>query len=150
MKLARLSDNWMPSFPSMIDKYFGRDLMDWNDSNFAGSESNMPAANVKETKKEFQIEVAAPGLNKKDFTVHYNNGRLVISSEKKLENEVKEGEKLTRKEFSYQSFQRSFTIPEELVNSDKITAKYSDGILRVLLPKRTEVTSKPVKKIDVF
>ena len=95
---------------------------------------------------EFLIDVAAPGLTKDDFKVHYDNGRLSISSEKKNEVEEKEGEKITRREFSYQSFQRSFTVAENVVDPEKIAANYENGILHISLPKREEVKPKPKRK----
>jgi HSP20 family protein len=93
--------------------------------------------------------VAAPGMSKGDFKLNYDNGRLTISSEKKMENEEKDGDTITRREFSYQSFQRSFTVPETMVNADKISAKYDNGILHVTLPKREEVKPKPAKEIKI-
>ena len=123
--------------------------MDWNNSNFAGDNSTLPAVNVKENENGFQIDVAAPGLQKGDFKINYDRGRLTISSEKKTEHEEKEGDKVKRKEFSYQSFQRSFGMPEDTVNVDKIEAKYTDGILHVKLPKREEVKPKPAKTIKI-
>ncbi len=149
MTLARLSNNWYPSLPSLMDKFFEGDMMDWNNLNFADRQSTLPAVNVKENDNEFQIDVAAPGLKKDDFKLDFDNGRLTISSEKKEEFEQKEGEKITRKEFSYQTFQRSFTVPQNIVNADKISAKYTDGILHVLLPKREEVKPKPAKQIKI-
>jgi HSP20 family protein len=149
MTLARLSNNWSPSFPSLLDRFFEGDLMDWNTWNFAGTNSTLPAVNVKEREDEYQIEVAAPGLKKGDFKLNYDNGRLTISSEKKEENKEKNGGKITRREFRYQSFQRSFIIPDDVVNADKISAKYSDGILHVTLPKREEANSKSVKEIKI-
>ncbi|MDX1283935.1 MAG: Hsp20/alpha crystallin family protein, partial [Draconibacterium sp.] len=95
-------------------------------------------------------DVAAPGLAKNDFKVNYNNGRLVISSERKHNSEEKDGEKITRREFSYQSFQRSFTVPENIVNADKISANYNEGILHVVLPKREEVKPKPARDIKIL
>ncbi len=109
----------------------------------------MPAVNVKENDQAFTIEVAAPSLKKDDFKVNYENGRLSISSEKKTENEEKEGDKYTRREFSYQSFQRSFTVAENTVDADKIGAAYENGILRITLPKREEVKPKPAKQIKI-
>lgn len=149
MTLARLSNNLYPSLPSLMDKFFEGDMMDWNSLNFADKQSTLPAVNVKENDNEFQIDVAAPGLKKNDFMLNFENGRLTISSEKKEEFEEKEGEKITRREFSYQSFQRSFTVPQNIVNSDKISAKYADGILHVILPKREEVKPKPAKQIKI-
>ncbi len=149
MTLARLSNNVFPTFPSFFDKFFEGDLMDWNTSNYSDSNSTLPAVNVKETENDFLIEVAAPGMKKEDFNVSYDNGRLTICSEKKNEKEEKEGEKITRKEFSYQSFQRSFSISENVVNAEKISADYKDGILHISLPKREEVKPKPAKQIAI-
>ena len=148
MTLARLSENMFPSFPSLFNRFFEGDLMDWSSSNFAGSDSTLPAVNIKETDHDYLIEVAAPGMKKEDFKVNYDNGRLTISSEKKEENEEKNG-KYTRKEYSYQSFQRSFTVPESMVNGEKINARYSDGVLNITLPKRDELKPKPAKEIKI-
>lgn len=145
MTLARLSDNL---FPSLLNRFFEGDLMDWSSSNFAGTNSTLPAVNIKESDHDYLIEVAAPGMKKDDFKVNYDNGRLTISSEKKDENEEKSGT-YTRKEYSYQSFQRSFTVPETIVNGEKINAKYSNGILHITLPKRDEVKPKPAKEIKI-
>lgn len=148
MTLARLSDTMFPSIPSLFNRFFEGDLMDWANLNFAGADSTLPAVNIRENDNEFMIEVAAPGMKKQDFKVNYDNGRLTISSERKEEKEEKDG-KYSRKEFSYQSFRRSFTVPENVVNGEKIEAKYSDGILHITLPKREEVKPKPVKEIKI-
>jgi HSP20 family protein len=149
MKLTRFSNNLVPTFPSLIDRFFEGDLMDWNNWNFAGTDSTLPAVNVKENDDEIMIEVAAPGMKKDDFKLDYDNGRLTISSEKEEKIDEKDGEKITRREFSYSSFQRSFSVPETVVDVDKITAKYSDGILKLSLPKREEVKPKPAKQIKI-
>lgn len=147
MKLAKLN-SFLPSFPSIFDRFIEGDLMDWNNWNFAGQNSTLPAVNVVENDNEYQIEVAAPGLKKDDFKVHYDNGRLVISSELKTESK-KDESKYSRLEFSYQSFQRSFQVPENIVNPEKIKARYHEGILYVNLPKREEVKPKPLKEIAI-
>ena len=149
MTLARRTNNWFPSFPSLIDRFFEGDLMDMNSSGFAAENSTLPAVNVKENENEYQVEVAAPGLKKSDFNLNYDNGRLIISSEKKSEHEEKDGDRVTRREFSYQSFSRSFAIPENSVNADKIAAKYENGILKVVLPKREEARMKPARQIKI-
>lgn len=149
MTLARLSNNWFPSTPSLFDRIFEGDLMDWNRSNFSSTNSTLPAVNVKENENEFLIEVAAPGMSKNDFRISYDNGRLTISSEHKEQNEEKEGEKVTRREFSYQSFQRSFTVAETAVDAEKIKANYREGILFITLPKRDEIKPKPAKEIKI-
>ncbi|WP_320113549.1 Hsp20/alpha crystallin family protein [Draconibacterium orientale] len=122
--------------------------MDWNHSNFSSTNTSLPAVNVKETDDDFVIEVAAPGMSKNDFNVNFKNNVLTISSEKKNEKEEK-NENYTRKEFSYQSFQRSFTVAENAVVGEKISAKYDNGILHIILPKRDEVKPQPERQIKI-
>jgi HSP20 family protein len=148
MTLMKRSQNWYPTFPSFFDKFFDGNLMDWNNSNFSSTDTTLPAVNVKENNDAFMIEVAAPGMTKDDFKLNYDNGRLTISSERKNEKKD-EGENYTRREFSYQSFQRSFTVPENIVSGDKISANYKDGILIINLPKREEVKPKPSREIKI-
>ncbi|MGQ1909077.1 Hsp20/alpha crystallin family protein [Marinifilum sp. RC60d5] len=150
MTLARLSNNAFPSFPSLFDRFFDGDLMDWNRGNYSSANSTLPAVNVREDDDEFKIEVAAPGMKKEDFKVSYDNGRLTISSEQKNEYEDKDKDKVTRREFSYQSFQRSFTVAENVVDAEKIAANYENGILYLTLPKREEVKPKPAKQIEIM
>ncbi|HOF55361.1 MAG TPA: Hsp20/alpha crystallin family protein [Prolixibacteraceae bacterium] len=135
--------------PSFWDNLFTRDLMDWGSSNFSSTNTTLPALNVKETDDAFEIEVAAPGMNKNDFKVNLENNLLTITSEKKEEKEEEEKGRFTRREFSYQSFQRSFTVPETVVEGDKITAKYCEGILCITLPKKEEVKPKPAREISI-
>jgi HSP20 family protein len=106
-----------------------------------------PAANVKESAEKFQIELAAPGMQKTDFVIRVEEGVLIISSEKKKE-EVTENEKFTRKEFSYHAFSRSFAIPEN-VDEDAIKAAYENGILSVELPKKTVETKENKRQIVI-
>jgi len=137
-----------PVFPSFVDNFFSRDWMDWNNSNFSNTNTTLPAVNIKEDKDQYEIEVAAPGMKKDDFKINLDNNQLSISSEKK--SEVKdENDKYTRKEFSYQSFSRTFTIPDGVVNGEKIEAKYLDGVLSIKLPKREEVKPKPARAIEI-
>lgn len=148
MTLAKLSNRNYPALPSWIDRFFEGDLMDWNNWNYADGNTTMPAINVKENDDAYKIEVAAPGMSKNDFKINYENGRLTISSEKK-EEKKDEKDQLTRCEFSYQAFQRSFAVPENTVEVEKINAKYTDGILYLTLPKREEVKPKPAKEIKI-
>lgn len=149
MTIAKLSNNVYPSFPSFINKIFEGDLMDWSNSNFAGSNSTLPAVNIRENKDEFLIDVAAPGMSKESFSVNYENGRMTISSELKEEKKGKTDEKFTRREFSYMSFQRTFDIPENLVDGEKINASYTNGLLHIHLPKREELKPKPAREIKI-
>ena len=109
--------------------------------------NNLPAVNVKEVDNAFQIEVAAPGLKKGDFKLSLHENRLTISAKQEAKTEEKT-EKYSRQEFNYTSFQRTFTLPKN-VDSEKINASYTDGILHVGVPKKEE--SKPaVKQIEVI
>ncbi len=134
--------------PTMFERFFNNELVNWGRDNFSETDTTIPSVNIKETTDAFEVEVAAPGFDKSDFNIELDNNLLTISSEKKVENEVKEGEKITRQEFSYQSFKRSFTLPE-IVEGDKITAKYENGILSLTIPKKDEAKPKPVKQIKV-
>ena len=98
--------------------------------------SSMPAVNIKEDDKKFILDLAIPGIDKKDLKIDLNEDLLTISSETKNESEENENG-YKRKEFSYSSFCRSFQLPEN-VNKDKIEANYKDGILNVTLPKFEE------------
>lgn len=149
MTLARVSNGMFPRMPSFFDRFFDNDFWGENLSDFAEHNSTLPAVNIKESDNEYQIEVAAPGMKKKDFEVGYYNGQLVISSESKIENEEKSKGQVTRREFHYASFKRSFNVPEGSVDSDKISATYTDGILHVVLPKRDEVKPKPTRHIAI-
>lgn len=149
MTLKKYENKPFPSFPSLIDRFLEGNLMDWNLSNFAELDSTLPAVNVRENDNEIFIDLAAPGMKKSDFNVNYDSGRLMISCEKKDEKTDKDGDRVTRREFNYQSFQRSFNIPENMVDADKINAKYSDGILHLSLPRRDEVKPKPSKEIKI-
>jgi HSP20 family protein len=149
MTIAKLSDNLYPSFPSFFNRFFEGDLMDWNRSNFADTNTTLPAVNIRENDDEFIIDVAAPGMKKEQFNLDYENGRLTISSEKKEEKKEENKDTYTRREFSYMSFQRSFTIPENLVDGEKIKASYNEGILHISLPKKEEVKPKPARQIKV-
>jgi len=109
--------------------------------------SSMPSVNIREDEKFYTLELAVPGMEKKDLKIDINEDVLTISSESKNESEEsKDGYK--RKEFSYSSFCRSFYIPEN-VNRDKIEANYKDGILTVGLPKQEEEKNKISRQIEI-
>ena len=109
--------------------------------------SSMPAVNIREDEKNYVLDLAIPGIDKKDLKIDMNEDVLTISSETKNESEEsKDGYK--RKEFSYSSFSRSFYIPEN-VNREKIEANYKDGILTVSLPKQEEEKNKITRKIEI-
>ncbi|MBW6500930.1 MAG: Hsp20/alpha crystallin family protein [Bacteroidales bacterium] len=134
--------------PSITKRSFGPFLMPrlFDDDVFpvfSGRANSMPAVNIREDEKRFTLELAVPGIDKKDLKIDISEDILTISSESKTESEENtDGYK--RKEFSYSSFSRSFQIPEN-VNKDKIDANYKDGILSVALPK-TEVEKNKLSR----
>jgi len=111
-------------------------------------QSLIKSVNIKERADAYEVEVAAPGFDKSDFKLELNHEMLTILSEKKTENETKEGEQYTKREFSYQSFSRSFTLPQT-ADGERISANYENGILRVSIPKKEEAKPKPMRVIEI-
>ena len=132
-----LNGSWLSDFFDS-DRFFDSDWM---------KHQSVPAVNVRETDKGFEIELAAPGLSKKDFQITVENHVLTISSERKEEKEEK-GKAFTRKEFSYSSFSRSFALPEN-VKEEGINAVYEDGVLKLGLVKKLMPEAKAMKAIEV-
>lgn len=147
--LVRQNATLFPSLPSLLEDFLNRD---WADSTLANRNysATLPAVNVKETNEDFIIEVAAPGMKRDEFKVELDNNVLTISSqhEEKREEQDETGN-YTRREFNYQSFQRSFTLPENKVEGEKISARYMDGILHITVPKKDEAKIKPIKQITI-
>ncbi|MCF8379170.1 MAG: Hsp20/alpha crystallin family protein [Bacteroidales bacterium] len=112
-----------------------------------GADYTIPAVNIKENENAYTIEVAAPGLNKEDITIKTEKDVLTISSENEKSNESND-EHFTRKEFSFKSFSRSFSIPES-VDQEKINAKHKNGVLFVELPKMEEAKVKESRMIKI-
>ncbi|MCX6214492.1 Hsp20/alpha crystallin family protein [Spirosoma sp.] len=135
--------------PSLIENFFGRDMNDLFNTNGSGVAS-VPAVNVLEHQDGFRIEVAAPGLKKEDFKLNLNHNNLTISGsqESQKEDQDKNNERYTRREFSYSSFQRTFTLPTS-VDADNIQAAYTDGVLKINIPKREEAKVKPPRQIEI-
>jgi len=131
-------------FPSAFEDFF----KPWNEWLTNGGSWDraltVPATNIAETKDEYKVSVAAPGLKKSDFKIDVEGNMLTISSEREDTKEEKDA-RYTRKEYSYSSFNRSFTLPEE-VNQDKIEASYEDGVLRLTLPKKEEAKRVSLSK----
>jgi HSP20 family protein len=131
---AGLADMFQNFFESDFNDFFSRKFTD-------------PAANIIENPESFQLELAAPGMKKDDFKIHLENNILTISSE--LEDQkLEEGKNFTRKEFSYNSFTRSFTLPK-IIDLEKIGADYENGILKVLLPKKEDAKLEVKKEIKI-
>jgi len=130
-------------FPSFFNRYWDSDFF----NNFM--ESDVPAVNVKENKKEFKLEISAPGYEKGDISLNVENNVLTISAKKEIKNEEKgEDEKVLRQEFTSSSFYRSFTLPEN-IDTDNILAKEKNGVLKITLPKMDKALEDKRKKIEV-
>jgi len=140
---------WANQNPSLFDRFFDNELFDWSNKNYSNTNTTLPSVNIKEDDDGFEVEMAAPGFNKEDFKIELNNSVLSVSSEKEVKNETKEGQQFTRKEFSYQSFSRSFTLPN-IVEGDKISAKYENGLLVISIPKKEEAKPQPAKQIEIM
>lgn len=127
---------------SMLPSSWENLFRPWNswfeDGGFPGMES-IPPVNIEENQGDFTLKIAAPGLKKEDFKVNIEGDLITISAETKSEQEEKD-RTYSRKEFNYSSFSRSFTLPEN-ARGDKVLAKYQEGVLFVIIPKK-EVTPK--------
>jgi len=148
MSIIRRNGTSFPAFPSLFDDSFARELFNWGNSNFSSTSTTLPAVNIKENADNYEVEVAAPGMEKKDFTITLDGNHLTISSSKQQE-ETKKEEQYTRREFSYQSFTRTFQLPKEVVDADKIMATYDKGLLKLSIPKREEAKQKAPRQIAI-
>ncbi|ANI87964.1 hypothetical protein A9P82_00710 [Arachidicoccus ginsenosidimutans] len=134
--------NYNNGWNNLFDDFFGGIA----NANFA-KDLNVPPVNIQENNDAFVVDVVAPGLQKQDFKLNVKDGLLTISYEKAEEQETK-AEKLHRQEYAFRSFKRTFTLDEK-INSDEISAKYENGILQIILPKKEEVKVLP-KEISVL
>ena len=150
MSLVKRNSPMFNSFPMLFDDFFNQDMFNWNNSNFSDTNTTIPAVNIKETPEHYMVEVAAPGLTKQDFKVELDQNLLTISSEKSNQSEEGgEDQKYSRKEFSYQSFRRTFNLQKDVVDIDKIQAKYDNGLLHLTIPKKEEAKQKPPRLIQI-
>ncbi len=139
--LAKLTER----MPSVFNDFF----KPWNDvfdggTGLWGREMNIPAVNIKEQKDDYLVSLAVPGMQKDDFKIDVEGNMLTISCEKKEKKEEKDV-RYTRKEYNYSSFERSFTLPDEVIK-EKIDAHYEDGLLKISLPKKEEAKKIAISK----
>ena len=147
---TRAVDKPRTSWPTLFDsgwmeKFFNAPLDAF--FNF-GKVMNVPAVNVTETEKQFNLTIAAPGLEKKDFKVDAYDDMLTISAEKEKEEKEEKGGRFNRREYNYSSWSRSFTLPENC-DTGKINAEYKNGELKIMIPKMEVKEPKKVKNISV-
>jgi HSP20 family protein len=147
MSLIKRNENY-PASSNFFHDFFNRDRVDWTTRNFSDTNTTLPSVNILESTENYEVDTAAPGLDKKDFKIELNHGILTISSEKKTKNETKNEKRFTRREYSYQSFNRSFTLPDTVEN-EKISAKYENGVLKVVIPKKDVPKNKALRTIEI-
>lgn len=138
----------MPGVPNLFDDFFNRELFNWGNNNYSSTSTTVPSVNIVENADTYQVQVAAPGMEKNDFEIKLDGQLLTISSSKQNSNEAQEGN-YTRREFSYQSFQRSFELPKDVVDQENIQAKYENGLLMLTIPKKEEAKQKPPRLIEI-
>jgi len=136
------------TLPAVFDDFF-KPWNEWFDlgSGVFNRTLTVPAVNIMETKDDFKLSFAVPGMKKDDFHIGIEGNMLTISSEKEESHEEKE-DRFTRKEYNYSSFSRSFSLPEYVVK-DNIQATYTDGVLHITLPKKEDAKKSLTKNIVV-
>lgn len=149
MTIVKRNSNLLNNFPTLFDDFLNRDIFNWGLTNFSNTNTTIPAVNIKETADNYEVEVAAPGMTKKDFKVQLEGNSLTISSEKTSKNEETEQTRYFSREFSYQSFSRTFTLQKDVVDTDNIQAKYEDGVLHLLIPKMEHAKQKQARLIEI-
>ena len=131
------NQNWLPS---IFNDFFDNNWME-------KANATATAINVVESDKAYKVEVAVPGMTKEDFNIHLGDeNELVISMEKKVENEDKENKKYLRREFSYTKFQQSLYLPDN-VDKEKITANVANGVLTIELPKYSQEEKAKINRV---
>lgn len=148
MNPAKRNGNRFPVFSPLFEDFFGREFFNWGNNNYSSTSTTMPSVNIREAADKFEVEVAAPGMDKKDFKITLDGNLLTISSSKQQSSEETD-DRYTRKEFSYQSFQRSFELPRDVVDQDKINARYENGLLHLSIPKKEGAKQKEPKMIEI-
>ncbi len=146
MTLVKFKKQRLPWYDTMFTDLLGSDRLLTND--FFMENKWVPEMNIKENDKNFDIEIAAPGFSKKDFKISIENGVLHLSAEKKEEIE-KEEDNYTRREFRFNSFERTLTLPETVNEDGNIDATYKHGILKLILNKLPEDVIKHKKIIEI-
>ena len=144
---AKFRNNFWPRVFS--DFLESENLPEWSKRFYDGEATfEIPSVNVKENEKDFQVEVAAPGFEKKDFKIDCNDGMLTLQAEREEKKEETEKGEMMRKEFSYSSIKRSFNLPAN-IDEEGISARYENGILHLQLPKVKSAEAPPAKTIKV-
>lgn len=145
MTLIKKSNGSMLPF---FDDFFSRELFNWGNSNFSSTGTTVPAVNIRENDQNFEVEMVAPGMEKKDFKITLEGNTLTISSSRDSE-QTRQADNYTRREFSYQAFQRIFELPADVVDQNQIEARYEDGLLKLVIPKTEKARKKAPRLIEI-
>jgi HSP20 family protein len=148
MSLIKRNGLLPATFPALFDDFVGRELFNWGNNNYSATSTTVPSVNVRETADNFEFEMAAPGMNKNDFKVELDGNMLTISSQKEQQ-QKSEHDGYSLREFSYQSFQRSFVLPKDVVDVEHIAAKYENGLLHLTIPKQERARQKAPRLIEI-
>ena len=134
------------TLPGLFEEFFSGNLL----PNYIeeGAWKSTPAVNIYETDEKFEIEIAAPGLDKEDFKIDLKDDCLMVYSEKKGHKDEKDRGKVVRTEFRYSSFQRSFALPKD-IDVSAINATHKNGVLCIDLPKRVEQKDSFSRQIEI-
>jgi HSP20 family protein len=147
MTLIKRSTNMFPAVPTFFDDFLMKDLLGLPATN-KNYGSNLPPVNIRENDMGYHFYVSAPGFRKEDFKVELENDVLSISAE--VENKANGTEEgYLRREFQFASFKRTFSLPENLIDAEKVAAQYADGVLSITLPKKEEAKPKPARSIAI-
>lgn len=145
MMLSRFHSPAFISVPSLATQLLKKEL-----TPSSPASGHKPAANVRETEDAFEVELLVPGIAKEDLKINFEKENLEIAFEKAEDQEVKNEEgTYTRREFSFRSFKRSFHVPAELIDAENITAKHTNGVLTIHLPKKVKEEKPTAKKIEI-
>lgn len=148
MTLIKSSGLGFPALPSLFDDFFSRNLFNWGNDNSSATGTTVPLVNIRENPDNFEVEMAAPGMEKKDFSITLDGNTLTIASQRENEERINR-EGYSRREFSYQSFTRSFLLPKDVVKAEDIAASYDNGLLRLTIPKQEHARQKAPKQIVI-
>jgi HSP20 family protein len=148
MSLNKRNGSMIPTIPALFDDFFSRELFNWGNNNYSSTSTTVPSVNIRETANNYEVELAAPGMDKNDFAITLDGNILTISSSKEKKAEDTH-DNYTRREFSYESFKRSFELPKHVVDEQNINARYENGLLHLTVPKKEEAKQKTPRMIEI-
>lgn len=144
MTILKTNFGLYPELESLMDDFYSTEMNDWKRKNHSSDDATLPKVNIFENEKEFRIELAAPGMTRSNFKIELDKDVLSVSSDFNATDD----RQYLKKEFSYESFQRAFSLPDT-VDTEKIGASYENGILFITIPKMKARQHEPRKSISV-